>query len=362
MSDFFARLDNSRQALAAAGCGALIVGPSKDLTYLLGYDALPLERLTLFILTADGAHLVLPELERERAEAFHSDKHAVLHSYTETQNSLALAASLLKDHSAIAVQPHLFSSFTLALQALLPEQRFVDATPVLAPLRLVKTTDEIGLLRAAAHAIDSVHAKVAQWLVPGATEAEVGRKIADAILDTHDTVNFVIVASGPNGASPHHELSNRRLALGDTVVVDIGGSRHGYCSDETRNYVIGTAPAEYQQVYDTVLGAHAAAVAAVHPGATAQSVDAAARKIITDAGYGDYFIHRTGHGIGLDAHEEPWIVHGNYTTLKPGMAFSIEPGIYLPGRFGVRIEDIVAVTADGVEILNTAPLNLITAG
>lgn len=356
MTNFAVRLQHAQQALRDNTHGALIVGPSTDLNYLLGYDALPLERLTLLIIPSDGyPQLLVPELERERAEAFGSEQHATIVTYTETADPLALAASFLRDAGSIAVQQHLFSGFTLGLQQHLPSSRFVAATTLLAPLRLTKTSAEVELLRAAAHAIDAVHANVSQCLKPGLSERFVGRQIADAILDTHDRVNFVIVASGPNGASPHHELSDRVLTDGDTVVVDIGGTRHGYCSDETRNYVIGSPPAGYREVHDTVLHAHAAALKAVRPGVSAQLVDAAARQVIIDAGFGEFFIHRTGHGIGLDAHEEPWIVAGNDTVLTAGMTFSIEPGIYLPGRFGVRIEDIVAVTATGVDVLNTAP-------
>lgn len=362
MTDFSARLRNAQHSLETHKHDALIVGPSSDLNYLLGYDALPLERLTLLIIPVTGEpNLVVPELERERAQAFGSDQYVSVVTYAETDNPIVLAASLLNQANSIAVQQHLFSGFTLALQQQLPSHRFVTATSILAPLRLQKTSDEIELLRSAAKAIDSVHAKVADWLKPGLTEAVVGRRISEAILDTHDRINFVIVASGANGASPHHELSDRVLVEGDTVVVDIGGTRKGYCSDETRNYVIGAPPDDYREVHDAVLRAHAAAVEAVRPGVSAQSVDAAARQVIVDAGYGDYFIHRTGHGIGLDAHEEPWIVAGNDTLLTEGMTFSIEPGIYLPGRFGVRIEDIVAVTDTGIDVLNEAPHALTSA-
>lgn len=363
MNDFSQRLQHTQQLLLDQAHGAVIVGPSSDLHYLVGYDALPLERLTLLIVPAVGEpKLVVPELERERAQAFGSDQYASLVTYSETDNPIALAAALLRDADSIAVQQHLFSGFTLALQHELPAQRFVSANPLLAPLRLVKTPSEVASLRAAAHAIDAVHAQVADWLEPGLTERQVGRRIAEAILDSHQRVNFVIVASGANGASPHHEVSDRVLNQGDTVVVDIGGTRDGYCSDETRNFVIGDPIDEYLEVHNTVVNAHAAAIAAVRPGVSAHAVDAAARQVITDAGYGEYFIHRTGHGIGLDAHEEPWIVAGNDTVLAAGMAFSIEPGIYLPGRFGVRIEDIVAVTEDGVDVLNESPRTLTQAG
>lgn len=361
MTAFANRIEAVQQTLAKHDKDALIVGPSRDLFYLIGYDALPLERLTLLIIPRTGMPtLVVPELEQERAEAFNASVYATVATYTETDDPIARVAAVLDGAAAITVQQHLFSRFTLALQHALPHATFTDATSMLAPLRLIKTVDELHRLQAVGRAIDTVHGHVSQWLKPGVTEHEAGRQIANAILDTHDAVNFVIVASGPNGASPHHELSDRKLCVGDAIVVDIGGTLNGYCSDETRNYVIGEPPAQYQEVHDTVLAAHAAAVAAVAPGVSANDVDAAARQVITEAGFGPYFIHRTGHGIGLEAHEEPWIVAGNDTILQSGMTFSIEPGIYLPGRFGVRIEDIVAVIDSGVELFNTTPRHFVT--
>lgn len=361
MAEFATRVASVQQSLERQDCDALIVGPSRDLFYLIGYDALPLERLTLLIIPRTGTPtLVVPELERERAEAFNASQYATVATYTEIDDPIAHVATVLRGSTTITVQQHLFSRFTLALQQALPASRFTDATAILAPLRLYKTAEELTRLRTVGAAIDTVHSHLHQWLKPGITEHEAGRHIANAILDTHDAINFVIVASGPNGASPHHELSDRRLAVGDAIVVDIGGTLDGYCSDETRNYVIGAPPDEYQQVHDVVLAAHAAALACVAPGVSAHDVDAAARDVITNDGYGPYFIHRTGHGIGLEAHEEPWIVSGNDTVLAPGMTFSIEPGIYLPGRFGVRIEDIVAVTTDGVELFNHTPRNFVT--
>jgi Xaa-Pro aminopeptidase len=195
----------------------------------------------------------------------------------------------------------------------------------------------------------------------GRTEREVGRDIAEAILaEGHVTVDFVIVGSGPNGASPHHELSDRVIEPGDPVVVDIGGTTHaGYCSDETRVYAVGEPPAEFREYYDVLQEAQQAAVDAVRPGVTAEAIDVAARSVIEDAGYGEHFVHRTGHGIGLETHEEPYIVSGNTLRLEPGMAFSIEPGIYVAGSHGARIEDIVICTEDGVESLNKRPHDLV---
>ena len=222
-------------------------------------------------------------------------------------------------------------------------------------LRMRKQPDELDALRRAGGAIDAVHRQVPGLLRAGRTESEVGREIADAILDAgHEQVNFVIVASGPNGASPHHETGERVLQAGDPVVVDIGGTLDGYCSDCTRNYVVpgGRETEPYSILHDTLEAAQRAACDAVRPGVTAESVDAAARTVLVDAGLGDAFIHRTGHGIGLEEHEDPYIVAGNDLVLEEGMTFSIEPGVYLEGRYGARIEDIVAVTADGVERLN----------
>jgi Xaa-Pro aminopeptidase len=241
----------------------------------------------------------------------------------------------------------------------------VTAGQVLRELRLRKTADEVDGLRRAGAAIDVVHSRMGEWLRPGRTEHEVGRDIAEAIKDAgHEHVNFVIVASGPNGASPHHHTAERVIEAGDPVVVDIGGTMpDGYCSDCTRTYVAGGAPDdEFARYYSVLLEAQKLSCDSVRPGVTAESVDAAARDAISAAGYGDYFVHRTGHGIGLEEHEEPYIVAGNDRVLEPGMCFSIEPGIYLPGRHGARIEDIVTVTDDGVERLDTIDRDLVVLG
>jgi Xaa-Pro aminopeptidase len=234
------------------------------------------------------------------------------------------------------------------------------ASSVLSPLRMRKSAAEIAALKAAGEAIDRVHANVPGWLSPGLTERQVGAKIAEAILaEGHVQVDFVIVGSGPNAASPHHEVSDRVIQAGDVVVVDIGGTMpSGYCSDCTRTYVVGQAPDDFKQYYEVLYAAQEAATVSVRPGVTAESVDRTARKVITDAGYGEWFIHRTGHGIGLESHEDPYIVEGNTIPLEPGMAFSIEPGIY-PGPHGARIEDIVVCTAGGYQRMNNAPRDLI---
>jgi Xaa-Pro aminopeptidase len=349
-------LARAQDAMRAAGVDALLVGPGADLRYLTGYHALPLERLTLLVARADGQHaLVVPQLERPRAEA--ADTGVMLRDFTETEDPYAMVAQCLEGVPAsatFAAGDRLWSMFLLALQDALPAAKWTRASEVTKHLRMRKSAAEIVALRRAGQAIDRVHLAVPGLLQPGRTEAEVGRDIADLIIaEGHTEVNFVIVAAGPNGASPHHETSERVIEAGDAVVVDIGGTLDGYCSDSTRNYVVGAAPDGFAEAHDALEAAQAAAVAAVRPGVTAESVDAAARSVLADAGYGEYFVHRTGHGIGLEEHEDPYIVAGNDIVLEAGMAFSIEPGIYLPGRFGMRIEDIVVVTDDGCERLNT---------
>ena len=349
------------------GIDLLLVGPSADLRYLVGYHALPLERLTLLVVPAEGdPGLVVPRLELPRARDQGVAEHVSLRSWEEDEDPFRLVAEIVSAHASdsavYAVQDRLWASFLLRLQQRLPDGEWQAATSVMRHLRIVKDDTEVEALRGAGRAIDAVHAQVPGLLRPGRTEREVARDIADLILDDHDEVNFVIVAAGANGASPHHETSDRELSPGDAVVIDIGGTRDGYCSDMTRNYTVGPASDEYRAVHDVLLEAQRAAVAAVAPGVSAEEVDAVAREHISEAGYGERFLHRTGHGIGIEEHEEPWIVAGNDEPLRPGMAFSVEPGIYVDGRFGARIEDIVVVTETGVERLNVLDRDLVEVG
>ncbi len=359
------RLERAQGVMREHDVGALLVGPSADLRYLVGYEALPLERLTLLIVPATGEpRLVLPALELARAQDSGATDLVEPSPWTETEDPIDRVVTHLGDAAAgnLAVQDRLWTSFTLALQRALPSASWVPGSQVMRPLRIIKDADERQRLREVGRAIDEVHAQVPALLRPGRSEREVGRDIAELILEDHDEVSFVIVGSGPNGASPHHETGDRRLEEGDPVVVDIGGVRAGYCSDCTRDYVVGHVPASYAQMHAVLEEAQEAAVQAVRPGVAAEAIDAAARDVIAAAGYGDHFIHRTGHGIGVEEHEEPWIVAGNTEPVETGMAFSVEPGIYLPGRFGARIEDIVLVSDDGVERLNHRPREILTAG
>lgn len=365
------RLARAAASAAEAGIDALLVTPGADLRYLVGYQALPLERLTCLVVPATGDPLlVVPALERRAAEASGATEHVELATHGETDDAFRLLAQQLGERlggtpRSIGVSDRMWAQQVLRFEDVLPEAEIRLAGDVLRPLRLRKLPEEIAALRDAAAAIDRVHSRMGEWLRPGRTEAAVARDIADAILaEGHTSVNFVIVGSGPNGASPHHHVSDRVIEAGDPVVIDIGGTMaDGYCSDCTRTYIAGQhAPADFAEYYQVLLAAQQASCAQVRPGVTAHSVDAAARDLIEAAGYGELFMHRTGHGIGLEEHEEPWIVQGSDVLLEPGMCFSIEPGIYSSGRHGARIEDIVVVTADGVERLDTIDRELVVLG
>ena len=356
------RLDRARAAAASAGVDALAVAPGSDLRYLIGVSGHSLERLTCLLVPVDGdAALVVPKLEAPGYGPLDSVGVRVA-TWVDGEDPYRLCARLLGGPSRVAVSDEMAALHVLGLRAVLPGAEQVLAGPVLRELRMRKDAAEVAELRAAAEAIDRVHARMGEWLRVGRTEAEVAGDIAAAIVaEGHAAVEFVIVGSGPNGASPHHEVSDRVIGAGDVVVVDIGGrTASGYNSDSTRTYSLGP-PREPDVVasYAVLAAAQEAATAAVRPGVSAESVDAAAREVLAGAGLGEFFIHRTGHGIGLDAHEHPYIVAGNGLVLEEGMAFSIEPGVYLPGRWGARIEDIVVVTGDGVEALNRRPRGLV---
>ncbi|MEV8516545.1 Xaa-Pro peptidase family protein [Dactylosporangium sp. NPDC051484] len=358
------RLESARRAAAEAGLDALLIGPSADLRYLTGYDAHALERLTLLVLPADGeATLIVPRLERPAAEDSPAASVGVrLVDHADGTDPYDIVRDLLGDRvKTVGLGDRMWAEQVLALRDALPDATQALAGAVLRGLRLRKSPAEVEALRRAGRAIDAVHERMGEWLRPGRTEAEVAADIAAGIREAgHATVEFTIVAAGPNGASPHHGVSDRLIAAGEPVVVDIGGRMpDGYCSDSTRVYCVGEPPADFAAYYAVLHEAQRAAVAAVRPGVSAQAVDAAARDLIAGAGYGERFLHRTGHGIGLDGHEDPYLVAGNETPLEPGMAFSIEPGIYLAGRHGARIEDIVVCTPGGAERLNTIDTELV---
>lgn len=349
-----ARRERAAKLAAGAGVGALLVSAGSDLAYLTGHRIHGSERLTCLVLDADGGStLVVPELEAPRARA--NAPGAEIRTWGETDDPIALVGTLVPPGGALAVDERMWASFLLRLQSALPGRRFVTSSGVIAELRMRKDASEIAALRAVAAGADRTYAKLREQRFEGRAEGEVSAEIGALLRDEgHDEVGFAIVAAGPNGASPHHLSGDRVIARGDAVVCDFGGTQGWYCSDITRTVHVGPAPdVELRRVHDAVLRAQEAGYRAAREGARAAAVDAAARSVIADAGYGDRFIHRLGHGIGLDGHEPPYLVRGNGRRLEPGMAFSIEPGIYLPGRFGVRIEDIAYIDDHGV----TQPLN-----
>jgi len=354
-----ARLDRAREAAAGTG---LVIAPGSDLRYLIGQPGGSFERLTALVIPADGVPaLVVPKLEAPACEGI-ADLGVDIVTWVDGVDPYGLAAERLSGADRVAISDFTPALHVLGVRDALPKAEQVLAGPIVRELRMRKDAAEIDALRKAGAAIDRVHARVGEWLRPGRTEAEVGADIAAAIVaEGHAEADFVIVAAGPNGASPHHALSDRVIEAGDVVVVDIGGPvAEGYNSDSTRTYAVGTPrDADVAATYAVLQEAQQAAVDAVRPGVTAESIDAAARDVIAAAGFGDYFIHRTGHGIGLDVHEEPYIVAGNDLPLEEGMAFSVEPGIYQAGRWGARIEDIVVVTADGAESMNNQPHDLV---
>jgi len=348
-----------RRARAAAtlrerSLAALLLSPGADLFYLTGYQMFASERFTCLVLDRDGkSTIVCPELEAPRAAVAAPDVER--RTWGETDDPCAAMAALVPASGGVAVADQMWAAFVLKLKAALADRAFVLASEITRGLRMRKDAAELEALRVVSESADRAYARILGRPFAGRTEREIGADLADLLrAEGHDEVGFTIVASGANGASPHHEIGDRRIAEGDTVVLDFGGGMRGYRSDITRTVHVGrTAGREEQKVHDVVRRAQEAGYAAARKDATAESVDAASRRVIDEAGYGEFFIHRTGHGIGLDGHEHPYLVRGNREKLEPGMAFSIEPGIYLPGRFGVRIEDIAVIGADG----SARPLN-----
>jgi Xaa-Pro aminopeptidase len=353
-SSFAGRRERAQQHMRKRGLSAMLLSPGSDLAYLTGYRIFGSERLTCLVLPAQGTPtLVLPELESRRATAAAPD--LAQRTWRETEDPYALVGSLVSGTGDIAVADQMWALFTLRLQAAIA-RRFTLASELTRELRMRKDAAERDALRAVSQSADRAFTRIIRSAFAGRREREVAADLAAALrAEGHDEVAFTIVASGANGASPHHQTGDRVIAKGETVVLDFGGTREWYCSDITRTVVTGSPDAEQVKVHDAVRRAQEAGYAAARTGASCESVDAASRKVIDDAGYGEFFIHRTGHGIGLDGHEHPYLVSGNTERLEPGMAFSIEPGIYLPGRFGVRIEDIAIIGDDGrAEPLNTA--------
>jgi Xaa-Pro aminopeptidase len=349
--------------MAAAGVDALLLSVGADLPYFTGYEAMPLERLTMLVLPDEGdASLVVPRLEAPRVEE-QPDLFAIV-PWDETDDPVALVASLAGGPATAAIGDRTWARFLVDLQHQMPATQFRRGTEVMGPLRAVKDADEIAALRRAAAAADRVAVQLQSGEIPlvGRTEAEVSKDIGRRLVaEGHAKVNFAIVGSGPNAASPHHEPSARVIQANEVVLCDFGGTMSSYCSDITRCVWTGgvVPPSEFRDLYAVLHEAQQAAVDAATVGTPCEDVDGVARRIITDGGYGPYFIHRTGHGIGIEEHEDPYIVGGNCEALAPGHAFSVEPGIYVSGKWGARLEDIVVAAASGPDALNTVDHGLV---
>ena len=357
--------DRIRRAAAAAGergVDALLITPSPDYQYLLGYRAPAMERLTCLVVPADGEPtLVVPRLEEPlaRHELGELADDLELVAWGETEDPIRIVQGIVGAALRVAVQDQMWARFALRLAAALDPAQVVEAGPTMSALRRVKSASELAALRSAASAADRAMEAITAERLSGRTEIEVARHIRELLIEAgHDTAEFAIVASGPNAASPHHVPGDRVITEGDAIVLDIGGTVDGYCSDTSRTAFVGNAPAEFAALYEVLRRAQQAACDAVRPGMPAAAVDAVARVIITEAGYGEAFLHRTGHGIGLETHEEPYIVSSNEEPLVAGNAFSVEPGIYIRAAWGARIEDIVVCTDAGGERLNTSSTDL----
>ena len=355
VDDYRERMARVARTAAEAGLAGVAVTPGPDLVWLTGYRPTAVtERLTLLVLRPDAdPALLVPVLERPDVEAAEGAAAASIHDWADGSDPYAAAAGLLEGAGTYGVSDSAWALHLLGLQRELPHTAYRALTEALPMMRAVKDEAEVARLAAAGAAADAAYGEIVRVRFAGRTETEVAADLADLLRRFgHEQVDFTVVGSGPNGANPHHEAGDRVIRAGDAVVLDFGGLLHGYGSDTTRTVSVGEPSAELVAVHGIVRQAQQAAFEAVRPGLACQEVDRVARRVISDMDYGEKFIHRTGHGIGVTTHEPPYMVEGETQALVPGMCFSIEPGIYLPGRFGVRIEDIVVVTEDGGRRLN----------
>lgn len=356
------RLEALRRVAQEHDVAVTVVGPGSDLRYFTGVTGHSFERLTALVVPTDPdrpARLVVPALELAgMASADLPGRGIETRDWVDGQNPYAAAVEGLDVAGTWAIGDMLPTLHSLQLQGA-GVSRMSLAGKLVRELRMRKSSAELDQLRTAGAAIDRVHARVPDLLRPGRTEQQVGDEIAAAIVEEgHASADFVIVGSGPNGASPHHALSDRVLERGDVVVVDIGGPLpSGYNSDSTRTYSLGPVAGSVRSRYERLQQAQQAQVEAVRPGRTFHEVDAVGRELLGELAR--HFLHRTGHGIGLDVHEEPYVVAGNDLVLEPGMVVTIEPGLYFAGEWGTRIEDVVAVTAEGHERFNARPHELL---
>ena len=360
--DFRTRMERAVEDAVAEGLDGLLVTPGPDLLWLTGYSPTAItERLTLLVLSTDTEpRMLVPTLERPDLDSAVGASALSISDWRDGQDPYDVAAELLRPGAQYAVSDSTWAMHLLGLQRRVAGTRYYAITERLPMLRAVKDANELARLEAAGAAADAAFEEIRNVSFAGRRETDVAADLARLLRDFgHEQVDFTIVASGPNGANPHHEAGERTIAEGDMVVMDFGGLMHGYGSDTTRTVAVGEPSAQMREVHDIVRAAQEAAFEAVQPGVACQEIDRVARGVITDAGHGDDFIHRTGHGIGMTTHEPPYMVEGEERPMVPGMCFSIEPGIYLAGRFGVRIEDIVTVTENGGRRLNNTTRELV---
>ena len=353
--DFAARLARAAAQASDAGLTGVLVTPGPDLVYFTGYAPIAItERITMLAIQAGrDPEMIVPILERPDAEDAPSSGAVSLRDWTDGDDPYAATAAMLDAAGRYAISDSAWAMHVLGLQAALPESSHVSMTSALPMLRAIKGSDELERLAAAGAAADASLEEIVKVRFAGRSESDIAADLAGLLRKHgHSQVDFTVVGSGPNGANPHHEMSERIIEEGDMVVLDFGGLKDGYGSDTTRTVHVGEPTEEEREVFEIVRRAQQAGFEAVRPGVACQEIDRAARKVISDAGYGEYFIHRVGHGIGVTTHEPPYMIEGETHLIEPGMCFSIEPGIYLPGRFGVRIEDIVVATEDGGQRLN----------
>lgn len=350
------RLLQERMQVDQVDHAVFSVGP--DLAYLTGYTSAPSERVTALSVPVQGDPvLFVPQLEASKVPPGIAEVVA----WGELDDPISMLAQRCRGADRIAIGDHMWSAFLIRLLPHVAAGGLIVGSELTRHLRSVKAEDEVDALRRAARAVDRVLARVPSEVpFSGRTEAEVAEGLRRMTVEEgHDAAEFAIVASGPNSASPHHEPGARVIGPGDVVVCDFGGSLDRYYSDVTRTFSVGDPSAEAIGAHAAVHAANREAVDRVRPGIACQELDRSARGVIEEAGFGDWFIHRTGHGIGMEVHEHPYIVEGNQEELVAGMSFSIEPGVYLPGQFGVRIEDIVVCAPSGVEVLNQADRDLV---
>jgi Xaa-Pro aminopeptidase len=363
MTEFERRTEGLRANMQSAAVDLIAVGPTANMRYLAGFVPHPDERLCLLLISPGATRAVVPKLNAEEWAA-HID--LPLHTWADDEGpgeALEAALSGLPNVDKLAIDGTMRADFLLPLAAATQPGETIPAEALIAPLRARKSAEEIEAVARAAAQADRAMAAAVDACRPGVPETQVAWAAEEAFrLDGAEEVCFTLVASGPNGAYPHHHSGERLLAEGDAIILDIGASLDGYKSDITRVVFLGQPPAEIVEAYDAVLESNTQGRAAVGPGVTAQEVDRAARSTLEARGYGEYFIHRTGHGLGLEVHEAPYIMAGNEQRLETGMVFSVEPGVYFPGQFGIRIEDIVAVTESGVRTFTGFDHQLVVKG